>query len=209
MPFITGLILSLTLIVSIGAQNVFVIKQAIKRQYAYQVAFICGLCDMVLIIFSVFMTSAVTHYFPMLRPILLILAIVFLFYYGTLSFKAAYNSHRMFKDSISGSIKKTQQTLLKVILITLSFSLLNPQAILEVVVFLGAVSAKYKSLYMQLEFMVGAMLASVIWFFTLTIVSMYLSRFIKKPQVWKYLELFTAIFMYVIAVKSIFMLFHY
>ncbi|WP_151193034.1 LysE/ArgO family amino acid transporter [Cysteiniphilum sp. JM-1] len=209
MAFFTGLLLGLTLIMGIGAQNLFVIKQAITRQYAYSTALICFICDVILITISMFLTATMTHYLPFVRPILLIAAIIFLFYYGALSLKSAYQSHVSVNTLLKNEQPSTQTlNIYKVIFLSCSFSLLNPQAILDIVVLLGGVASKYKLTYLQLEFMAGALSASFIWFFGLTALGLRLNLFFQSRHTWKYLELFSGLFMYVIAIKCIFLLIH-
>lgn len=89
MAFISGFSLALSLILGIGAQNIFVLKQAIKRNYAISTAVIC-FCDVILIFFSVVLTTTMVRYLAVVRPIMLIFAVLFLVYYGIFSIKSSF-----------------------------------------------------------------------------------------------------------------------
>ncbi len=196
MAFFTGLLLGFSLILSIGAQNIFLLKRAIRREHAFTVAFVCFICDVILILLSVLSTTTMAEYLPVFKPLMLFIAMLFLLYYGFLSLKSSFQPHESF-DAQSPSSK--QVSLFKLILLTMSFSLLNPQAILELVVLLGGVASNYHEGYQEIEFMLGASLASFIWFLSITLLGMYLSKFITKASVWCWVERLSALLMFVIA----------
>ncbi|WP_150467310.1 LysE/ArgO family amino acid transporter [Francisella sp. SYW-9] len=201
MAFISGFSLGLSLILGIGAQNIFVLKQAIKKNYAISTATICFCCDVVLILLSVLLTTTMVKYLPIVRPVLLIFAIIFLVYYGGLSIKSSFLNKKILDDNFSRISFK------KVLVLSMSFSLLNPQAILDIVVLLGGVASNYSTNILKIEFMLGAGLASLVWFSFLTMSGAFLRRFIQKIVVWQWLERITGVLMFIIAIDCVLLLF--
>ncbi|MED7788693.1 LysE family transporter [Francisella sp. 19X1-34] len=201
MAFLSGFSLGLSLILGIGAQNIFVLKQAIKKNYAISTAVICFCCDVILILLSVLLTTTMVKYLPIVRPILLIFAIIFLVYYGGLSIKSSFLNKKILDE------KFHQLSFVKVLILSMSFSLLNPQAILDIVVLLGGVAASYSTNILKIEFMLGAGFASLVWFSFLTMSGVFLRKFIQKVVVWQWLERITGVLMFIIAIDCILLLF--
>ncbi|MED7819367.1 MULTISPECIES: LysE/ArgO family amino acid transporter [unclassified Francisella] len=201
MAFISGFSLGLSLILGIGAQNIFVLKQSIKKNYAISTAIICFCCDVILILFSVLLTTTMVKYLPIVRPILLIFAVIFLVYYGWLSIKSSFLNKKILDENFY------RFSFIKVLILSMSFSLLNPQAILDIVVLLGGVASNYSTNILKIEFMIGAGLASLVWFSFLTISGVFLRRFIQKVAVWQWLERLTGILMFIIAINCVLLLF--
>lgn len=203
MIFLTGFILGVGLILGVGAQNIFVMKQAISREYAFTTAFMCVICDIILIIFSILLTTVMAHYLPLIKPIMLFAAVVFLIYYGAVSLKSSFSHERLFDKYLDSNQK---QSLVKVIMLSVSFSLLNPQAILDLVILLGGVASKYSSNALKIEFMLGVSLASFVWFFLLVMLGIWLSKFIKSVRLWCWVERISAVMMFIIAINCIYLL---
>ncbi|AXA34560.1 LysE/ArgO family amino acid transporter [Francisella adeliensis] len=197
MAFISGFSLALSLILGIGAQNIFVLKQAIKKHYAISTALLCFCCDVILIIFSILLTTIMSQYIPILRPTMLIVAILFLVYYGFISIKSSFSNKNPLEESFN------QYSFFKIFILSVSFSLLNPQAILDIVILLGGVAAHYESNSLKIEFMLGAVMASFIWFLSLMLSGFFLRKFIQKLTVWQWIERFTGALMFIIAINCI------
>lgn len=205
MVFIIGLTLGFGLILGIGAQNIFVLKQALKKEYAIVTAFICFICDVCLILLSILLTTTMANYIPMFKPIMLLAAIIFLFYYSYLSLKSSFVKEKDIEFKLSS---ETKNSLLKIILLSMSFSLLNPQAILDLVVLLGGVASNYHSNYLKIEFMLGVSFASFIWFFILVYLGIWLGKFIKNVKVWRWVERVAASFMLFLAIDCSYLFFN-
>ncbi|ADA79495.1 LysE/ArgO family amino acid transporter [Francisella tularensis] len=197
MAFISGFSLALSLILGIGAQNIFVLKQAIKMNYAISTAVICFFCDVILIFFSVVLTTTMVRYLAVVRPIMLIFAVLFLVYYGIFSIKSSFTENKILDESFH------QQNFFKVLILSMSFSLLNPQAILDIVVLLGGVATTYSENILKIEFMLGAGVASLVWFVSLMLSGLFLRKFIQKIIVWQWIERLTGVLMFVIAINCI------
>jgi L-lysine exporter family protein LysE/ArgO len=207
--FLTGLFLGFGLILAIGPQNIFIIKQGMKKEYSYQCAFICSLCDSSMVFASLFGLHQVLLRHQKLQTFLMIGAIIFLTVYAGFCFKNAYknrlNRAGVIKHFDGSEGKIGQQKFLKLVFLALGFSILNPQAILDCMVIIGGYAQSYPS-DSQYIFGLGVMLASFLWFLGLTTVSILAGEHLKKPIVWYYLEMVSGILMLLIALRCFFQL---
>ena len=187
-----GFFTGLSLILAIGAQNIFVIEQGLKKQYVFLVCIICSISDLILIFLGIFLFQYFGNFFnPSLEFILNILLLVFLAYfiYGKISFK---NN----KISFSKKIKKI--SISNITTKTLAFTYLNPHVYSDTVFFLGNFSKNFL-LIDKFYFGIGASIASFIFFFILGYSSKLLSNHLQSDQIWKRINLFIIIFMSIIA----------
>ena len=187
-----GFLTGLSLILAIGAQNIFVIEQGLKKQYVFLVCLICSISDLILIFLGIFLFQYFGNFFnPSLEFILNILLLVFLAYfiYGKSSFK---NN----KISFSKKIKKI--SISNITTKTLAFTYLNPHVYSDTVFFLGNFSKNFL-LIDKFYFGIGASIASFIFFFILGYSSKLLSNHLQSDQIWKRINLFIIIFMSIIA----------
>lgn len=191
--FLTGFFLSLSLILAIGAQNTFVIKQGLKRQYIFVVCLICALSDALLISLGVSGFSIILQQFPQGIVFAKIAGALFLLAYGILSLRAAWiKNHDMpLPQNNSGS-------LIKVILTCLAFTWLNPHVYLDTLILLGMVSAdsNHKPL-----FALGAISASLIFFFALGYGARLFLPLFTKPKAWNVLDAVVGIMMLALAIS--------
>ena len=186
-----GFLTGLSLILAIGAQNIFVIEQGLKKQYVFLVCLICSISDLILIFLGIFLFQYFGNFFnPSLEFILNILLLVFLAYfiYGKISFK---NN----KISFSKKIKKI--SISNITTKTLAFTYLNPHVYSDTVFFLGNFSKNFL-LIDKFYFGIGASIASFIFFFILGYSSKLLSNHLQSDQIWKRINLFIIIFMSII-----------
>ena len=189
---ILGFFTGLSLILAIGAQNIFVIEQGLKKQYVFLVCLICSVSDFILIFLGIFLFQYFGDLFnTTLELILNILLFIFLvhFIYGKISIeKNKINLNQEIKNiSLSGIITKT-----------LAFTYLNPHVYSDTVFFLGNFS---KSLLMidKYYFGIGASIASFLFFFLIGYLSKLLSKYLQSALIWKRINLFIIIFMSIIA----------
>jgi len=186
--FFSGFGLSLSLILAIGAQNAFVLKQGIKKEHVFVVCFICGLSDAILIFLGVSGFGYLVEQFPSLQTFARYGGFVFLAVYGLKSLYSAWTmSHEL---KAEGALVPT---LTKTILLTLAFTWLNPHVYLDTVILLGAVSTKFGTL--SPLFALGAMSASFVFFFSLGYGARLLTPLFQKALSWKILEFFIGIVM--------------
>ena len=187
-----GFFTGLSLILAIGAQNIFVIEQGLKKQYVFLVCLICSLSDLLLIFLGIFLFQYFGDLFsPKVELILNILLFVFLgyFIYGKISVQKN-------KINFNQQIKKISP--IGIITKTLAFTYLNPHVYSDTVFFLGNFS---KNLLMidKYYFGIGASIASFLFFFSIGYLSKLLSRYLQSALIWKKINLFIIIFMSIIS----------
>jgi L-lysine exporter family protein LysE/ArgO len=187
-----GFLLQMGLIVAIGAQNAFVLKQGLKREHVAPVCAICAASDAVLIAAGVGGFGAVLAFAPWLNLVLRLFGAVFLAVYGLKNAAAAWRG----TDSLDPSAQKTG-SLAAAVGTCLVFTWLNPHVYLDTVVLIGSVSTKYPG--HGFAFGLGASLASVVFFFSLGYGARFLRPVLAKPQAWRLLEGLIALTMWGIA----------
>ncbi len=196
--FFSGLFLGLSLIMAIGAQNAYILKQGLKKQYVFMLSSICALSDALLISFGVLGFGSVIEKFPAIESFTRIGGIIFLAVYALRSFYAALT-----KNEAMGEAEETKSaSRVKAALICLAFTWLNPHVYLDTVILIGSISTQYSE--NLLEFTIGTISASFIFFFSLGYGSRYLSPLFKKSISWKILDFIIGIIMLSICIKLIF-----
>jgi len=189
--FTAGFILSFSLILAIGAQNAFVLRQGLRREHVFVICFVSGLSDAILIGIGVSSFEAVSRLFPWIAPAFLYAGAAFLIWYGWQNFRAAVRGNQVLRasDIKANSLKKT-------LLTCLAMTWLNPHAWLDTVILVGSVSTKYDD---ALAFAVGATLASFTFFFMLGYGARLLAPLFVKPTAWRGLDGGVAVTMWAIA----------
>ena len=185
---VLGFFTGLSLILAIGAQNIFVIEQGLKKQYVLLVCLICSISDLILIFLGIFLFHYFVQYFnSTIELILNILLIIFLIHFIYLKIKS-YTSKVEFNRETQDVSK------FDIFLKTLGFTYLNPHVYSDTVFFLGNFSKNFV-FSDKILFGVGASLASFLFFFLIGYLSKYLSHYAKSEKVWKIINLFIIIFM--------------
>lgn len=196
--FIYGFSLGFSLILAIGAQNAFVLKQGLKAEHVFLVCLICAVSDAILILAGISGFHFLVSQFPELVTVTRYGGALFLLVYGFLSFRSAFISKHSLKPSES-----TATSARRAVLICLAFTCLNPHVYLDTVVLLGSISAQFKG---QLaEFAAGATSASFVFFFSLGYGARLLRGMFEKPRAWQVLELLIGLVMWAIAAKLLLM----
>ena len=186
--FLLGFVTGLSLILAIGAQNIFVIEQGLKKQHVFLVCLICSISDLILILAGIFLFHYFNQYFnPTIELIFNILLIIFLVHFIYSKIKT-HNSDVNFKSEITDISK------FNIFLKTLGFTYLNPHVYSDTVFFLGNFSKNYL-LNQKIIFGIGASVASLLFFFLLGYLSNYLSKYAKNKNVWKVINIFIITFM--------------
>ena len=193
---LAGFSLAFSLILAIGAQNAFVLKQGLVRQHVFLVCAICALSDALLIAAGVAGFGALVAQFPLLETAARYGGALFLLVYGLLSFKSAATT-----DHALGLAEKAPASALKTAAICLAFTWLNPHVYLDTVVLLGSVSTQYGA--SRLYFALGAMTSSFVFFFSLGYGARLLAPLFRKPVAWKYLEVLVGVIMVSLAVMLV------
>ena len=183
-----GFFTGLSLILALGAQNIFVIEQGLKKQYVFLICLICSLSDFVLIFLGIFLFHFFNQYFNQTVELIFnILLIIFLLHFIYTKIKTHYSDIN-FRNELT-SISKTN-----IIIKTLGFTYLNPHVYSDTVFFLGNFSKNYL-LNQKISFGVGAAIASFLFFFALGYLSNYLSKYAKSERIWKIINIFIICFM--------------
>ena len=185
---VLGFFTGLSLILAIGAQNIFVIEQGLKKQHVFLVCLVCSLSDLLLIFSGILLFHFFHQYFnlfvELVLNISLIIFLIYFIYSKIKSLKIDVNFNSEFKDISSSEI------LLK----TLGFTYLNAHVYSDTVFFLGNFSKNFL-FDEKIYFGVGASIASFIFFFLLGYLSVYFSKYAKSDKTWKYINIFIIGFM--------------
>lgn len=190
MVYITGFLLGFGMIMSIGMQNLFVIRQGIRQEYPYWVALFCVLSDALLVILSFTSIAKLIVHIPIVKTLLSIAAIVFLLFLGLSTL------YRTFQGKNGNTLKQlnqsdTKKTWLTISIAALGFSLLNPQAIFEMIVMMGGLADQYPS-DQKLWFVLGILTSSFLWFFGLSYTASRLGDYFQSPKLWRVLDALSA-----------------
>ena len=187
-----GFFTGLSLIVAIGAQNIFVIEQGLKKQYVFLVCLICSLSDLILIFLGIFLFEYLGNFITDIVELFFnILLLAFLLYF-------IINKIRFNYDNLSVSLENNTISLSNVIIKTLSFTYLNPHVYSDTVFFLGNFSKNFL-ITQKYYFGLGASIASFLFFFSLGYLSKFLSKYLQNQTAWKFINLFIIIFMSILA----------
>ena len=187
---VLGFLTGLSLILAIGAQNIFVIEQGLKKQHVFLVSIVCSISDFILIFLGIFLFHYFNQFFnKTTETILNVLLLLFLFHF-------IYKKIRDFKYINKLNINESyiKEAAINVFLKTLGFTYLNPHVYSDTVFFLGNFSKNFL-LIEKLYFGIGATISSFIFFFTIGYLSKFLSKYLKNQKTWKIINFFIIGFM--------------
>lgn len=210
---LAGLGLGLSLIVAIGAQNVFVLRQGIRREHVLAVVVICALSDAALIAAGVAGLGFVISAAPWLVVVARWAGALFLLTYGILAARRAWRggeelvvetsdsspSASLASSGVTATLTRTRLT--PVILTTLALTWLNPHVYLDTVLMLGSIAATHGD--ERWLFAGGAIAASILWFTALGFGARYLGRWLRTPRSWRILDAVIAVVMIAIAISLV------
>ena len=182
--FVQGVLISGGLIVAIGAQNAFILRQGLLGQKVFYACAVCFICDVVLISLGVLGVGSILQTSPALLNLSAILGAMFLFWYGCHSFIRAYNGNSHLHVEMAMS---KEQSAAKLMLTTLAVTLLNPHVYLDTLVIIGGIGGTLGSEEKR-WFLLGSLLASFIWFFGLGYASKKLIPFFENTKTWMILD---------------------
>mgnify|MGYP001273425170 CR=1 FL=1 len=183
-----GIFTGLSLILVIGAQNIFVIEQGLKKQHVFLVCSVCSLSDLLLIFSGIFLFHFFHQYFNLFVELVLnISLIIFLIYF-------VYSKIKYFKTNINFNIEFKEISVFEILLKTLGFTYLNAHVYSDTVFFLGNFSKNFL-IDEKIYFGIGASIASFIFFFLLGYLSVYFSKYAQSDKTWKYINIFIIGFM--------------
>lgn len=191
--FIQGFIVCFGLIVSIGAQNAFLLKQGILKQHIFWIALLCFLGDVFLMTIGVLGLGSLIAELPVLSFIISLLGAVFLLSYGSRSFISVFKSGEYLVAS-----GENATSLKKALLITFAITFLNPHVYIDTVVIVGSIGGKL-DFTEKMYFLAGTLCCSLLWFFGIGYGARLLSPYFAKRRTWQILDAVTGLIMYFIA----------
>lgn len=191
-PLTRGFITGGSLIMAIGAQNMFLLTQSIQRQHHLLIASLCILLDGFLIFAGMYSMTSLIQSAPEWLEFIRWVGVLFLLAYGTIAFRSAFK-----RQNLQGNPTKIISRR-KVLLITLSLTLLNPHAYLDTFVLLSSVGAQFNP-DGHFYFSVGACIAAFIWFYSVSFGGGLLQPLFKKARTWQVLDVLTGLMMWGIA----------
>ena len=183
-----GFFTGLSLILAIGAQNIFVIEQGLKRQHIFLVCIICSISDLILIFLGLFLFHYFIQYFSVtIELIFNILLIIFLIHF-------IYSKIKTFNLSVNFNSETKDISKFNIFLKTLGFTYLNPHVYSDTVFFLGNFSKNFL-INEKILFGFGASIASFLFFFLIGFLSKFLSQYAQNKKIWKVINIFIITFM--------------
>ena len=196
--FLTGFFLGFSLILAIGAQNSFVLRQGLIGHHVFIVALFCSLADVLLITIGVAGISIfLNNYIDLVSNWLFGISTIWLAGYGLLRLRDAV---------IGKSVLIAENSSVNGLVSTLSFlsvlTFANPHVYLDTVVLIGSVSQQFPA-NTKFAYVLGASIASFVFFFSLAYGAKFLSPIMQKPLAWRILDSFIALVMFSLAIKMI------
>lgn len=200
LPLFQGCATSAGLIMAIGTQNAFVLKQGLLKNQLFVTALFCSLADALLIALGVGgLGTLLTSHLALLQGARWGGAL-FLLWYGLRSFRATFQSEKLHVELASGAVcPPLQETLLTLA----AFTFLNPHVYLDTVLLIGSVGAQCLPEERPF-FALGAMVTSFVWFFSLSYGSQLLAPLFEKPIAWKLLDFSVGCLMWSMAFSLLF-----
>ena len=189
--FSSGILSGLALIIAIGAQNAFVIRQGLQRQHVLTVVLFCAISDALLISSGTAGLGKVIESAPEVLEIVRWFGVTYLIFFGLKSLRSAFRHNTLTLEQ--GNLVSRKRTILTV----LGLTFLNPHVYLDTVIFLGSIANQFPA--DKWFFSAGAMTASFLWFFFIGFGSKMAARFMVKVIFWKVLDLAVAIIMFTLA----------
>ena len=194
---ILGFLTSLSLILAIGPQNIFVIEQGIKKQHIFLICFICSVSDTILIFLGIFLFQYLGKYFNEITELIFnILLLIFLIYFIYTKISEKFKNIEIDKGEKHDERKK-------IILKTLAFTYLNPHVYSDTVFFLGNFSKNFPINY-KIYFGIGGSIASFLFFYLLGYLANYFSKYLNNVRAWVVIKWIISLIMSLISIYVIF-----
>ena len=188
----SGFAAGLSLIVAIGAQNAFVIRQGLLRSHVLLVVLFCALSDALLIVAGVGGLGAIIHSAPRALEFIRWFGVTYLAWFALKTFLQIFTTQSLTPAHQNSMPRR------KVIASLFAFTYLNPHVYLDTVIFLGSISNQFAS--QKWHFALGASLASLLWFTVIGFAAQSVSRYMSRAIFWKIFDSFVALVMAAIAI---------
>lgn len=190
---LTGFVTGFSLILAIGAQNAFVLRQGLLKTHVFSLSLFCALSDALLITAGVMGFGALVTALPMLPIVMALAGAGFLIVYGAMRFWAAWRGN--YAMELAGQSRSLGAT----IAIAAAFTWLNPHVYLDTLGLIGAISTSYDSWDERIQFGLGAVTASFVFFFSLGYGAWLLAPIMSRPSAWRVLDAIIGVTMWLIA----------
>lgn len=196
LALVPGFVTGLSLIIAIGAQNAFVIRQGLRRQHVLLIVAICAISDATLIFLGTGGLGTLIQSKPSLLEFIRWFGVIYLTWFGVRSIRSAFKNQSLEATAGSAISKST------IVSTCLSLTFLNPHVYLDTVILLGSIANQFEN--NRWFFAVGASFASIVWFTSIGYGARAASRFMSKPIFWKILDSLIAVVMFTIAISLAF-----
>ncbi|MBS0651778.1 MAG: amino acid transporter [Verrucomicrobia bacterium] len=197
LALLKGFLTGAGLIIGIGAQNAFVLKQGLKKNHVFATALFCSVSDVLLIAIGIGGLGEILTHNATLFFIAKWGGAAFLFWYGFRAFRSVFHSESL---QASQSHEPASHSLKKTLLILAALTFLNPHVYLDTIVILGSIGSQFED-HLRLYFAIGVVIASFGWFFGLCYGARLLSPVLKKPSSWKVIDGIVGCMMWAIALS--------
>lgn len=195
--YLTGFILGGSLIIAIGAQNAYVLKQGLLKSHVFIICLICALADAILIAIGTSGVGKIVENHPDWLKVITWLGAIYLVFFSLSSFRAALRN-----ETLKASSSSNDQNIKTVIATVLALTFLNPHVYLDTVLLIGSIASPYSD-DNRFYFTTGAITASFVWFFGLGYGARLLLPIFAKPNAWKVLNIIIGLVMLWIAYQLI------
>ena len=192
---IQGFLLQASLILALGAQNIFVLNSGLRKKRHFLVALVSSICDTTLIFVGVLGVATFFIQYPILKISLGIAGVSFLFFYGAMKINESRNTIAI--TTTSSDTTNFWQT----VFASLAFSLLNPHVYLDTIVLVGGYSSKFSVLSERFFFGLGASSFSTLWFFGLAFSASLFESFLNNQKAMRMMSLVSGIILVLLALK--------
>ncbi|MBF7730413.1 LysE/ArgO family amino acid transporter [Pseudomonas sp. N040] len=189
--YLNGLLVSVGLIMAIGAQNAYVLAQSLRREHHLLVASVCLVCDALLVAAGVFGLASLLLQSPLLLGLARWGGAAFLLWYGGCALYRALRPQSLVQEE-----RPAAQSRRAVLLTTLAVTLLNPHVYLDTVLLIGSLGAQQAE---PAAYALGAASASLLWFFSLALGAAFLAPWLARPATWRVLDILVALMMFSVA----------
>ena len=189
--FVSGFLLSFSLILAIGPQNAFVLRQGLLKQHVFSVAFFCALSDIILILLGVFGFGTIISNFDSFSQYMFLIGGLWLSGYGILRLKGAYVA-----DSFLEATNEGESDLKLVLTNCAVLTWLNPHVYIDTLILIGTVSIQFED---TIQFGLGACIASVLFFFSLAYGARVITPLMSSKKAWQILDVMIALVMFILS----------
>lgn len=192
--FLSGFITGGSLIIAVGAQNAFLLEQALKRHWALSIAILFMLSDAISISLGALGIGALIQSYPILLEVTRIAGVLFLTYFGLSRIKASFADEALLLTKAN-----TKMPLGLLLTTAMAVTWLNPHFYLDTLILMGSLANQWQA--NTYEFIMGGISASILWFLSLTLIGRLLAPYLGKAVFWRWLNRFNGTLVIIIAIQ--------